>query len=62
MTSTFVLRFFKVYLMVARLPNERFGNIGDGGQGEKVSNFIFWNLKAIRIADITLLMDCLSDQ
>ena len=62
MRSTFVLRFFKVYLMVARLPNEPFGNIGDGGQGEKVSNFIFWNLKAIRIADITLQMDRLSDQ
>ena len=50
MIATFVFRFFKIYLMLARLPNERFGNIGDGGQEENVSYLIFWNLKAKAIA------------
>ena len=42
LTSTFVLRFFKVYLMFARLPNERFGNTGDGGRGKRDTNFFCW--------------------
>ena len=39
MTSTFVFRFFKVFLMLARhhdCHERRFGNIGDDGQGVRV--------------------------
>ena len=50
------------YFMLARCHERRFGNIGDGGQGEKVNNLFFLNLKAIRIANITLRMDRLSNQ
>ena len=59
--SNLLFEFFKVYLMVARLPNERFGNIGEGGLGEKVSDLIFWNLKAIAIVQLILKMDTLSN-
>ena len=61
MIATFVFRIFKIYLMLARLPNERFGNIGGGGQGEGESDLIFWNLKAIAIVHMILKMDRLSN-
>ena len=35
--------------MFARHLERRSGNPGDGGQGENVSNFIFWGFQAIAI-------------
>ena len=56
-----VFRFFNIYLMFARRHEDRFGNIGGGGQGEKVSDLIFWNLEAISIVHMILKMDTLSN-
>ena len=40
-----LFEFFNDCLVLARYHERQFGNIGDGGQGEGVSTFIFWNLK-----------------